>query len=86
VRVCVASVTRCAEYNLLKVDHGEPLGLLHESAYIPTNSWRAQGDQSVQSPDHPDHSEHSEHSVAQLDQGLLAPDPPDLTSWQVCLC
>jgi hypothetical protein len=63
VRVCVASVTRCAEYNLLKVDHGEPLGLLHESAYIPTSSWRAQGDQSVQSPDHPDHSEHSEHSV-----------------------
>jgi hypothetical protein len=38
---CLVSVTRCGMYHLLsRVDHGEPLGLLHECAYIPIDSWR----------------------------------------------
>jgi len=38
----VASVTRCRGCNLLiRVDHGEPPGPLHKSAYIPTEPWHA---------------------------------------------
>ena len=36
----------------LLVDHGEPQGLLHERAYIPIDSWRAQA---CQGPEHPEH-------------------------------
>jgi hypothetical protein len=42
-------VARCSKCNLerrgvqsiYRIDHGEPLGLLHERAYIPMDSWRA---------------------------------------------
>ena len=41
--LCVASVTRCRVCNPLRVDHGEPPGLVHESVSISMKSWRAQG-------------------------------------------
>ena len=68
-----------------------PLGLLHEPAYTPMDSWRAQVAQVAQSPEPPDHHEPDGScglgplSHALVDQALLASDPPDPRSWQVCL-
>jgi hypothetical protein len=81
VTLCVASVTSCRVYNLLNgVDHGGPPGLLHESAYIPTNSWRALVAQVAKD------SEPSDHPEALLPwlKAPSAPDRPETSAWQVC--
>ena len=53
----IASVTRRRVYNLLEVDHGGPLGLLHESAYIPMVPGVAQKAQEAQAFGPPDPSD-----------------------------
>jgi hypothetical protein len=37
------------------VDYGEPLGLLHESAYIPMKDWRARVAPKAHGPKPPEH-------------------------------